>query len=99
MHGTKKGSIPLPIESQAKGQKVNILRNVDGDMEALLTDPKESLGTGCLAHENGSIQGEQEDQAAAFLTKKGCLVGVKGCPGRPWSRLQNRRRRQCHRAQ
>ena len=82
VHGTKKGSIPLSTESRAKGKKVTVLRNVDGDMQALLKDLKESLGTGGLAHENGTeleIQGEHEDRIAAFLKKKGCLVGVKGC--------------------
>eukprot|EP00667_Euglena_gracilis_P024058 EG_transcript_27476 len=79
--GTKKGGIPVAVESRTKGKKVTVLRNVEGDLDALLRDLKDQLGAGGVVHDNGSeleVQGEHEERIEAFLRKKGCLRGVKG---------------------
>eukprot|EP00668_Euglena_longa_P036439 GGOE01046837.1.p1 GENE.GGOE01046837.1~~GGOE01046837.1.p1 ORF type:complete len:221 (+),score=58.91 GGOE01046837.1:61-723(+) len=79
--GTKKGGIPLSVETRAKGKKVTVLRNIEGDLTALLRDLKDQLGAGGVVHDNGTeleVQGEHEKRIEAFLRSKGCLRGVKG---------------------
>ena len=43
---SKKGGIPVGVEKRAKGKKVTVVSNIQGDCAALLTVLKRSLGSG-----------------------------------------------------
>jgi len=56
---------------------VTVIRNVTGDVDALLKDLKQALGAGGVIQGNDvEVQGEHMPRVEALLVKKGCLKGV-----------------------
>lgn len=80
VRGTKKGSLPVAVESRRHGQVV-VISNVEGNAKVLLKDVKKALGTGGVARpEEGyvEIQGgaQHETTVRNFLLRSGHVVGV-----------------------
>ena len=48
---TKKGGVPVKVESRASGKKVTLIENVEGDAKKLLQELKNKFGTGGLLKE------------------------------------------------
>lgn len=79
---TKKGAVPIKVESRAKGKKVTILSNVRGDGSMLCSTLTSLLGIGgTVLHESGQqliqLQGSQEVRVVEALRQLKCLRGVK----------------------
>lgn len=79
---TKKGAVPIKVESRAKGKKVTILSNVRGDGSMLCSTLTTLLGIGgTVLHESGQqliqLQGSQEVRVVEALRQLKCLRGVK----------------------
>jgi len=80
--GTQKGSIPIKVESRAKGKKVTILSNVRGNGQLLCSTLSSLLGIGgTIGHEAGQqviqLQGSQQERVTDALRQLKCLRGVK----------------------
>lgn len=79
---TKGGSVPVAVEKRAKGKKVTVISNVQGNARALCTSLTTLLGVGGTTHERGpkaydvEVQGEQVDRVTAALGQLGCLRGL-----------------------
>mmetsp|Transcript_4858 Transcript_4858/g.13789 ORF Transcript_4858/g.13789 Transcript_4858/m.13789 type:complete len:209 (-) Transcript_4858:984-1610(-) len=77
--GTKKGGLPVGVETRRNG-KVVVISNVEGDINVLLADVKRALGTGGVARPDGGyieIQGGHHEKTVCnFLLRSGHLVGV-----------------------
>ena len=57
---TKKGGIPIRVESRNKGKKVTVVFNVTGDSRELLKELKHSAGCGGVVREDTiELQGEK----------------------------------------
>ena len=57
---TKKGGIPVRVESRNKGKKVTVVFNVSGDSRELLKELKHSAGCGGVVREDTvELQGEK----------------------------------------
>ena len=57
---TKKGGIPIRVESRNKGKKVTVVFNVSGDSRELLKELKHSAGCGGVVREDTiELQGEK----------------------------------------
>lgn len=77
MNGNRKGGIPVGIEKRAKGKKVTVVSNIQGDAEALLSHLQKAVGCGGVVNPGEVVlQGECVAKVEAFLLKAGCLKGV-----------------------
>lgn len=79
---TKKGELPLKVEKRAKGKKVTVIANVQGDASKLVRALQTLLGVGGTARqaEKGSwsveVQGDQTARVTRALLDFGCLHGL-----------------------
>ncbi|MBI2421620.1 MAG: translation initiation factor [Candidatus Hydrogenedentes bacterium] len=65
---TRKGGWPLAVERRGGGKEVTILRNVSGDLKALLRELQKTCGAGGTAREDSvEIQGSHIAAIARFL--------------------------------
>jgi translation initiation factor 1 (eIF-1/SUI1) len=80
VQGTKKGGLPIKVETRRNGKKVVMIEHVSGDLDALLSDMKCALGTGGVARpEVGTVEvqgGHHEKAVRDFLNASGRLTGV-----------------------
>ncbi|CAE7717074.1 unnamed protein product, partial [Symbiodinium pilosum] len=81
VNATKKGSVPIKVESRAKGKKVTIVSGVQGDAQSLVSALGSLLGCGgSVCHAAGQtqvlVQGDQTERITATLEQLGCLRGV-----------------------
>eukprot|EP00037_Helgoeca_nana_P018446 m.176465 g.176465 ORF g.176465 m.176465 type:complete len:268 (-) comp24444_c0_seq1:484-1287(-) len=77
VNSTRGGGIPVAIEKRAKGKKVTVVSNVQGDSHALAKAMSKALGCGGTATPGEAVvQGERVNQVKTFLVKSGCLQGV-----------------------
>lgn len=75
--GSKKGGFPVSVESRARGKKVTVIHNVSGNVEALLTELKRSVGAGGIVRDGDvEVQGDHSTKVEAMLIKLGCIKGV-----------------------
>jgi len=78
MRATKGGDVPCVVEKR-KHHKVVIIRNVKGDVHALLSSLQKTLGTGGVCRSGGSIeiQGEHHlEKVRIFCLNSGCVLGA-----------------------
>lgn len=69
---TRKGGYPISVERRAAGKTVTIVRNVSGDVDALLTMLKKRCAAGGKAFEDSlEVQGDHCDKVEAFLREQG----------------------------
>ncbi|CAJ1403175.1 unnamed protein product [Effrenium voratum] len=85
---SKKGAIPIKVESRAKGKKVTIISGVRGNAQSLVSALSSLLGTGgTVLGEAGrqmvQVQGSQHERVADALTQLGCLRGVAKAEAKP----------------
>ena len=81
VRATKKGGLPISIEPRNKGKHVTVVKNVSGDLKALLKLLKQAVGGGGVVNPDGGeveVQGEHLDRVEAVLRQARCLLGVKG---------------------
>merc|ERR1719319_425749 len=58
---TKKGGLPVRVESRNKGKKVTVVFNVTGDLKLLLSELKQAAGSGGVVREDTlEIQGDKQ---------------------------------------
>ena len=68
---TKKGSLPVRLESRNKGKKVTVIFNVSGDARELLKELKHAAGCGGVIREDTvELQGEKVDLVEMFIRNK-----------------------------
>ena len=68
---TKKGSIPIRVESRNKGKKVTVVFNVTGDSRELLKELKHSAGCGGVVREDTiELQGEKISVVEKIIKSK-----------------------------
>ena len=75
---TKKGGVPVRVESRKSGKKVVLIENAEGDVKALLKDLQAALGTGGVLR-GGCVEVQGEHHLARvtkFLLESGCIVGA-----------------------
>eukprot|EP00913_Durusdinium_trenchii_P017981 g16898.t1 len=82
VEATKKGALPIKVESRAKGKKVTIISGVRGNAQLLCSTLSTLLGIGGTVHNEAGqqviqVQGSQADRVAEALGKLNCLKGVK----------------------
>ena len=71
---TKKGKLPISYENRAKGKKVTVISNVEGDPTILLQELKKRIGAGGVARASSvEIQGDHQLLVTEFLTGHPCL--------------------------
>ncbi len=69
---TKKGNYPIFLEKRAAGKMVTVIRNVSGDLEALLSMLKKKCAAGGKAFEDSvEIQGDHCAKIELFLRENG----------------------------
>lgn len=69
---TRKGGYPIAMERRAAGKSVTIIRNVSGDVDALLSLLKKHCAAGGKAFEDSvEVQGDHGAKIEAFLREKG----------------------------
>lgn len=79
---TKAGQVPISIEKRAKGKRVTVVSNVQGNAKGLCTALTTLLGVGGTTHERGpkaadvEVQGEQMQRVSAALLQLGCVRGL-----------------------
>ncbi|OLP87839.1 hypothetical protein AK812_SmicGene30893 [Symbiodinium microadriaticum] len=81
VNATKKGGLPIKVESRAKGKKVTIISGVQGDAQSLVSALGSLLGCGgSVCHAAGQkqvlIQGDQTERIGGSLEQLGCLRGM-----------------------
>lgn len=65
---TRKGGYPIFLEKRPSGKVVTVIRNISGDLEALLKLLKKKCGAGgCLAEDGIEIQGDHRERIEAIL--------------------------------
>lgn len=80
--GTKKGELPLKVEKRARGKKVTVIPNVQGDATKLAKALMGILGVGGTVRQadKGSlsveVQGDQTARVTQELLNFGCLQGM-----------------------
>mmetsp|Transcript_40214 Transcript_40214/g.45765 ORF Transcript_40214/g.45765 Transcript_40214/m.45765 type:complete len:171 (-) Transcript_40214:118-630(-) len=81
VRGTKKGNLPVKLETRKNG-KVVVISNIEGDRNVLLSELKRALGAGGVARpEYIEINGNNEKLVCNFLLRHSDhLVGVKKEP-------------------
>ena len=68
---TKKGGLPVRVESRSKGKKVTVVFNVTGDLKLLLSELKQAAGSGGVVREDTiEIQGDKHEFVENFIAKK-----------------------------
>ena len=68
---TKKGGLPVRVESRSKGKKVTVVFNVTGDLKLLLSELKQAAGSGGVVREDTiEIQGDKQEFVVKFIAKK-----------------------------
>jgi translation initiation factor 1 (eIF-1/SUI1) len=68
---TKKGGLPVRVESRGKGKKVTVVFNVTGDLRLLLTQLKQAAGSGGVVRDDTvEIQGEKVEFVERFIRNK-----------------------------
>ena len=68
---TKKGGLPVRVESRSKGKKVTVVFNVTGDLKLLLSELKQAAGSGGVVREDTiEIQGDKQQFVENFIAKK-----------------------------
>merc|ERR1712059_28918 len=68
---TKKGGLPIRVESRNKGKKVAVVFNVTGNLKELLTELKHAAGSGGVVREDTvEIQGDKTEFVEKFLKNK-----------------------------
>ena len=68
---TKKGGLPVRVESRSKGKKVTVVFNVTGDLKLLLSEMKQAAGSGGVVREDTiEIQGDKQEFVENFIAKK-----------------------------
>jgi len=68
---TKKGGLPVRVESRSKGKKVTVVFNVTGDLKLLLSELKQAAGSGGVVREDTiEIQGDKLQFVENFISKK-----------------------------
>ena len=68
---TKKGGLPVRVESRSKGKKVTVVFNVTGDLKLLLSELKQAAGSGGVVREETiEIQGDKQEFVENFIAKK-----------------------------
>lgn len=68
---TKKGGLPVRVESRSKGKKVTVVFNVTGDLKLLLSELKQAAGSGGVVREDTiEIQGDKQEFVENFIAKK-----------------------------
>ncbi|HPO16598.1 MAG TPA: hypothetical protein PLI09_24390 [Candidatus Hydrogenedentes bacterium] len=69
---TKKGNYPIFLEKRAAGKTVTVIRNVSGDLDALLALLKKKCAAGGKAFEDSvEIQGDHCAKIESFLRENG----------------------------
>lgn len=69
---TKKGNYPIFLEKRAAGKMVTVIRNVSGDLEALLSLLKKKCAAGGKAFEDSvEIQGDHCVKIESFFRENG----------------------------
>jgi len=84
VQATKRGGVPIEIEKRNKGKHVTVVKNVTGDLTALLKLLKTACGGGGVIHPDTGeveVQGEHVERVEQVLRKAGCLCGVAGGGG------------------
>lgn len=81
VQATKKGALPLAVDSRAKGKKVTVIENVTGDATGLLSSLQTTLGVGGTVRSAGAgftveLQGSQVERVGAALKQLGCVKGL-----------------------
>ncbi|CAE7236503.1 unnamed protein product, partial [Symbiodinium sp. CCMP2456] len=81
VNATKKGGLPIKVESRAKGKKVTIISGVQGDAQSLVSALGSLLGCGgSVCHAAGQtqvlVQGDQTERISGSLEQLGCLRGM-----------------------
>lgn len=56
VHGTKKGGIPIKVETRNKGKLVTVVGNVTGNVDALRQELQQALGAGGVCRERGCVE-------------------------------------------
>lgn len=77
----EKGVLPIDVEKRAKGKKVTLISNVQGNAHALCTTLTTLLGVGGTTHARGpksdvEVQGEQVERVSRALKQLGCVRGL-----------------------
>merc|ERR1712048_355057 len=68
---TKKGGLPVRVESRGKGKKVTVVFNVTGDASKLLQELKQAAGCGGVLREGTlEIQGDKLQFVEKFIKNK-----------------------------
>lgn len=67
---SRKGNWPLAIEKRAGGKVVTVVRQIEGDAEALLKELKKRCATGGAVRDDGiEVQGDHRQKIEAFLNE------------------------------
>lgn len=76
---TKKGGIPVKVESRSSGKKVTIIENVFGDYKILLQEFKTIFGTGGLFRDGSiELQGDLKVKVSKYLNDNKHLLKPYG---------------------
>ena len=78
VRATKKGGVPVKVESRKSGKKVVVIESCEGDLKALLRDLQAALGTGGVLR-GGTVEVQGEHHVARvtqFLLESGCITGA-----------------------
>merc|ERR1719272_397551 len=84
VYATKKGTLPITVETRPKGKKVTIVQNVKGEAAQLLTALQAQLGVGGTVRQHSSdangvrleLQGNQVERLNKALLAMDCVKGV-----------------------
>lgn len=65
---TRKGGFPVTVENRAKGKRVTVIRQVEGDAAALLALLRKQCGAGGVARDGSiEVQGDHKQAVEAIL--------------------------------
>ena len=76
---TKKGGLPVKVESRSSGKKVTLIENVEGDGKELLHELKIKFGTGgILKSDSIELQGDNIVKVTKYLNERKHLLRPYG---------------------
>jgi translation initiation factor 1 len=65
---TRKGGFPVFLEKRPNGKNVTVIRNISGDLDALVVRLKKLCGAGGTVREGAvELQGDHREKVEAFL--------------------------------